>query len=180
METIKTVLFLLVAGLLAGAGILVVVGGGDGEFRREGIVRISHPYNSTFEVFTKPKNRLLWVPGITTCVASAGQLDVGSRLREVVTIDGVKTERIYEVKAYTPGKKFSVAASDELCDYDVTYTFGAHQTGRKTRLDYAIHAQYREWSDKLLEPIRGADLESRVRAELEALKAILETSNEFR
>jgi len=180
METIKTVLFLLVAGLLAGAGILVVIGGGDGDFTREGILRINHPYISSFDVLTKPKNRLLWVPGITASVASPGQMDVGSHLREVVTIDGVPTERVFEVKAYTPGKRFSVATSDERCDYEITYDIGAHQTGRKTRLDFKIHAQFREWPDKLMEPIRGANLESRVRAELEAMKSILETSNEFR
>ena len=107
MEAIKTVLFLLVAGFLACAGVLLVVGGADGEFVHEGIVRINHPYPSTFEYFTNPEKRMLWVRGVKECSKSGpGPIDVGTRFREVVSRDGVTTERIYEVQAYSHAKKF--------------------------------------------------------------------------
>jgi len=181
METIKTVLFLLVAVGLAGAGMLVVVGGADGAFMQEGTLRITHPYLSTFDVMSTPKSRMIWVPGIISSQKlGAGELNVGSRIREELTIDGVRTERVFEVKAYVPGKKLTLATSDELCDYEVTYSFGSHQTARKTRLNYTLRAQYHHWFDKLIEPVRGAKLKDRVRGEVDALKTILETTNEFR
>jgi hypothetical protein len=181
METIKTVLFLLVAAALAGAGMLVVIGGGDGEVTHEGILRIAHPYPSTFDVMSDPKKRMYWVPGITSSVKEgAGEMDVGSRIREVLEIDGVRTERVFEVKVYIPGKKLSLATTGVLCDYEVTYSFGSHQTGRKTKLSYTLRAQYHERFDKLIEPIRAADLRKRVRGEVDALKLVLETTNEFR
>ena len=181
METIKTVLFLLVAAALAGAGMLVVIGGADGEFTHEGIVRITHPYPSTFEVMSDPKKRMYWVPGITASTKlGAGELDVGSSIREVVSVEGVRTERVYEIKAYTQSRKLSLATSDEFCDYEVTYNFSSHQTGRKTLLKYTIRAQFHHWFDKLIEPVRSSKLKERVRVDVEALKTVLETTNVFR
>jgi len=181
METIKTVLFLLVAAALASAGMLAVVGGADGEYEHEGVFRITHPYPSTFDVMAEPKKRMYWVPGITSCEKQgAGELDVGSSFREIVMIDGERTQRVFAVKAYTQSKRLTLATTDELCDYEVMYNFGSHQTGRKTRLTYTLRAKYHHWFNKLIEPIRGAALKQRVRAELEALKTVLETTNEFR
>ncbi len=98
METIKTVLFLLVAAALAGAGMLAVIGGADGEVMHEGILRITHPYPSTFEVMSDPKKRMAWVPGITSSAKiGSGELNVGSRIREIVMIDGKSSERVRDL-----------------------------------------------------------------------------------
>lgn len=179
MEAIKTILFLLAGAFLAASGVLVIVGRADGEFEYEGMIRINHPYPSTFEFVTNPAKRKLWVPGVKdSAKIGTGQMDTaGTRFRESVTVDGVTTERIYEVKAFTYGQKFVITTSDPDCDWEVTYTFGAHQTGRKTRLGFTLRAQYDHWFDKLIEPIRGAGLKKLVRGDVEHLKFLLETTD---
>lgn len=177
MEAVKTVLFLIVAACLAASGLLVVVGGADGHYKSDGLMRINHPPPSTWEWLTTSEKRKQWEHGVVASTEVGPRLlDVGSRIREMVEVDGVTKERLWEVTAYTHGKLITMRTSDDKYDMELTFKVGALHTGRKTRLDYMIDAQYHETFDKLIEPILGAQLRRRVRDDLEALKHLLETT----
>jgi uncharacterized protein YndB with AHSA1/START domain len=166
METLKSILFVLMIPLLGTAALLLVAGGGDGEFEDTGIVTIDHPQDLVFEWLTKPEHRKEWIEGLTSSRCDARDVEAGATLKEVVDEGDGPQDRTVEVLQAEYGALVKLRVTEPGRVYEVSYALSVHRSSRRTRIDVSTKGTLEGWWARLVEPILSARIEERIEADL--------------
>jgi hypothetical protein len=173
METLKLILLLAVLGTLGSAGVLFLWGGFDGRFADEGMISMEGNNEQVFSWLLEPEHRTRWVEGCKSSRRDGiGGWREGARLVETLEQDGLTKERTLKVVEVVVGRSFVLETEEDGVAIRYAFELKAHNTGRASRVEYKIEAQYQDFWGKLLEPLRGGALYARTRRELETLSAL--------
>ena len=175
MEALKTVVFLLVILLGLMTVGLVVAGGGDGHWEDKRIARVPTRQQFVFDWLVDPEHRVKWIEGLQESHNPEHRMRKGSRLREVIEIEGERYERTLEVTELVQDKVFAYSTSYGDVDYTIRYELSPLNTARKTRLEVTVTAQYHGLWRKLFEPVLARTLDVRIDQDLETLATKLAT-----
>ena len=173
METLKLILFLTVLAVFGSAGVLFLWGGYDGRFADEGMIAMQGTNEQVFSWLLEPEYRTRWVEGCKTSRRdTSGGWRPGARVVETFEQDGLTKERTLKVVEVVVGRSFVLETEEDGVKLRYIVELKAHNTGRASRVEYKIEAEYQGFWGKLLEPLRGGALYARTRHEFETLSAL--------
>lgn len=172
MDLLKPLALIVSTLLVLATALLTVIGGADGRWEHEGLVKVQAPPDRVFEYLTDPEMRMRWVGGLVDSEADpVGRVDEDSCLRETIEVDGQRGNRVLEVTDFQAGSVFAYRTSEGGVDIEMRFTIGAHLSGKRSRIDYHCTAQYPGWKAKVIEPILGHARLSEIEADFERLAA---------
>lgn len=172
MEILKTLGLLLVLGAVGSGVVLFLVGGGDGRWEAERMLKLGASPDRVFELLTEPSERERWVVGLRRSTCESTRVAEGSVLKETRLVDGREIEVVLEVTSYVPGQHFAYRAEIDGVPIEMSYRLAAHLSGQRCRVDYACSAQFSGTWAKLIEPLLGASLLSRIEDDHEHLQVV--------
>jgi hypothetical protein len=176
MEAIRSILLVLtILGALAVAG-LVIVGGYDGRYEGDRMIKINRRGSEVFEWLLVADKREQWVAGLSHSDAPVSAPNPGVKWSEVYAVDGLDVERTIEVTQYVEDKRIGYKTSLEGVAFEIVYELGAHTTGRKTLITATYHVEWEGSWNKLVEPVLSSRVLSRIEGELARMKKVIEES----
>lgn len=140
---------------------------------------INRPIEEVFDVATCQERCLVWRgPIIATKKLSDGPSGVGSTFAHTVKFLGVTVEANPEITEWEPPYRATVENRTGPVSYDSTFTFEATDGGTKmtTRIAASPRGAFRHIPD----PIVHNAIARQHKADLEALKELLETGTEIK
>ena len=178
MESLKSlgILFSILIALVA--GVLTVAGGGDGLWEHEGLIQIRAPRSRVFQLLSDPEMRKEWVPNLVDSKAEpSGWLKQGSRLFEVVEVDGERHERILEITEFKEGSVFAYRTTEEGVEVELRYEVSDFLSGKRSQIKYTCRAQFPGRVAVVIEPILGHRRLSRMKVSFGRLTALTTIEN---
>ena len=170
METLKLTLFLTVLAVLGSAGVLHLWGGGDGQYREEGLARIAGSPTEVFEQLWNPDQRPSWVSGLESSSASSwGAIQVGMELTE--SYEGRIEDVVWTVEACEEGRLLVLCTERDEVDLSLRYELKTNTSGRESLVTLTLEAGFEGFWPTLAEPVLGGQLFREFRDQLDALNA---------
>jgi len=177
MEAIRSLLLTVTVLVFLALGGLVVVGGADGLYEGERLIRIERRRHDVFTWIVEPERRKQWVSGLVqSSQRSPSDLKVGSRFTEVVRFEGQEEEREVEVTVFEEGARFGYRTTLQGAAFEIVYEVGSHYTGSGSLLKVGYKIMWEGTWENLIEPVLSTRLRSRIEDELARLKQGVEES----
>ena len=154
MDTLKGIAVFLMIPLFATIGLLLIAGGGDGEFTGTSIARVEQPKDLVFEWLGQPDLRERWVEGLSESKGSgARDVEVGQKMTETVGLGADQRRVTVEVLEAEYGEQLTLRFTEPGRTMDVSYKLSPNQSAKRTRVDVTVTGKLDGWWPRLIEPI---------------------------
>ncbi len=169
MDTLKSLALLLALVAIATVTILLVASGADGKFEHTGLARVEAPREDVFEWLSQPERRAAWGADVVSSKMDTLDVEVGSKLTEVLGGPAGQRTRKLEVLEVQFGTRYAVRISEPGRTFDVQFRLSANQSAKRTRVDFQITGRFDAWWARVLEPFLTARLVKEIEADLARL-----------
>jgi uncharacterized protein YndB with AHSA1/START domain len=136
----------------------------------EHTVRIGRPPADVFHYLTEVERAPEWQSSAVE-VSAEGEINEGTRIREIRNFLGRRAESTLEVTEYEPGRKFSLRVLSGPLPFEVRHALAPD--GEGTRLAGVVEADTSRFP-KLAVRMMAGTAERQFKADLERLKRVLE------
>jgi len=166
------VLILMLAVPITTVG-MVVIGGGDGTWRHERLVKINAPNAVVFEALTAKRQN--WKQVQSSRATGSGGPRVGTKILEVSVVGGKEQMSTADITEFKLDELLALRIEAEDMDMNVRYELSLGGSMHKTHLRFVAEGQFHHWASKIYEPVSAYWARSRMDDELDALKVYAET-----
>lgn len=172
-EFTKAIVLILVLAVPISTLGMVVIGGGDGTWTHERLVKINAPPADVFEALTAKRQH--WKQLQSSRMTGPGGPRVGSKILEVAVIDGKEHMSTANITDFKLDEVLALRIEGEPVDLSVRYELTLGGSMHRTRLRMRADGQFHHWAAKLYEPVSAYWARERMDEELDALKEYAET-----
>jgi uncharacterized protein YndB with AHSA1/START domain len=145
--------------------------------RNEHAVEIAAPASAVFPFLLEGEKRLLWMGALKkTESLTEGSPGVGGRWRDVFEDHGQRIELEAELTEYEPNERLRVRLVGR--GFESTSTQELEETGGRTRVSAVIETDYKSVAVRLVARVVTRHAQSRLEADLAALKELVEARAE--
>ncbi len=134
---------------------------------------VQRPLEEVFAFVANLENWAEWQPAFRKSEPSRSPMQVGTRFRQALDVQGQRIEFLCEVTEYEPNEKLSFAYVSEGTSFTFDFVFEPIEDG-STRLTGKGEGHMSGFLG-LFEPLVGHEVNKQVKANLEGLKVLLES-----
>lgn len=172
-EFTKAIVLLLVLSVPLTTVGMVLIGGGDGSWKHERLVKINAPTSVVFEALTAKRQH--WKQLKSSRMTGPGGPRVGSKILEVAMIDGAEHMSTASITDFKLDEVLALRIEGEPVDLTERYELTLGGSIHRTRLRMTASGQFHHWASKIYEPVSAYWARKRMDEELDRLKEYAET-----
>lgn len=172
-EFTKAIVLIIVLAIPVTTVGMVVIGGGDGTWTHERLVKINAPNADVFEALVAKRQN--WKQLQSSRATGAGGPRVGTKILEVAMVDGKEHMSTANITEFRLDELLVLRIEAEEMDMTVRYELSLGGSMHKTHLRVVAEGQFHHWASKVYEPVSAYWARSRIDEELDALKVYAET-----